>query len=96
VVTVPTSAIQRGAPGTYVYLLNPDGTVAVRAVKLGPTDGDKVQVVSGVTAGQQVVVDGTDRLRDGARVSIPAAKAPADGGGAAKHQHGQQPAASSP
>jgi multidrug efflux system membrane fusion protein len=72
VVTVPTAAIQRGAPGAYVYVVNADNTVSVRPVKLGPTDGPMAAVTSGLSAGERVVVDGTDRLRDGARVTIPA------------------------
>jgi len=76
VVTVPTAAIQRGAPGTYVYVIN-DGKVSVRTIKTGPTDGPMTAVTSGLTAGEQVVVDGTDRLRDGARVTVPGAAPPA-------------------
>ncbi len=71
VIVAPLSAIQRGAPGTYVYLINPDDTVSVRQVKLGPTEAETVQVVSGLTVGDRVVVDGADRLRDGARIKIP-------------------------
>ncbi len=74
VVTVPNAAIQRGAPGTFAYVVAADRTVSVRVLKLGVTDGDKVQVLSGLTAGEQVVVDGTDRLREGARVSVQASK----------------------
>ncbi len=70
VVTVPTAAVQRGAPGTYVYLINADNTVSVRPIKLGPTHGETAQVVSGLAAGDRVVVDGADRLRDGARVRV--------------------------
>jgi membrane fusion protein, multidrug efflux system len=73
VVTVPTAAIQRGAPGAYVYVVNADNTVSVRPIKLGPTDGPMAAVTSALSAGERVVVDGTDRLRDGARVTIPAA-----------------------
>jgi len=73
VVTVPSAAIQRGAPGTYVYVINASGTVSVRPITVGPTDGPMVHVKSGLTVGERVVVDGTDRLRDGARVTIPAA-----------------------
>jgi len=73
VVTVPTAAVQTGAPGSYVYVVNADSTVSVRPVKLGPTDGPMAAVTSGLSAGEQVVVDGTDRLRDGARVRIPSA-----------------------
>jgi len=73
VVTVPNAAIQRGAPGTYVYLVGDDNKVTAKTVKIGSIDGDKVQIESGLTAGDRVVVDGTDRLRDGARISIPTA-----------------------
>jgi len=73
VVTAPTAAIQRGAPGTYVYIVNANDTVSVRQVKIGPTDGPMAEVTSGLSAGDRVVVDGTDRLRDGARVTIPGA-----------------------
>jgi membrane fusion protein, multidrug efflux system len=72
VVTVPTSAIQRGAPGTYVYVVNSNSTVSVRQIKTGAVDGDLTEVRSGLTAGERVVVDGTDRLRDGLRVSVAA------------------------
>jgi multidrug efflux system membrane fusion protein len=67
---VPTAAIQRGAPGTFVYLVKPDHTVAVQKVKLGPGDGQHVAVVDGLQPGESVVVDGADRLRDGAKVTI--------------------------
>jgi multidrug efflux system membrane fusion protein len=71
VVTVPVSAVQRGAPGTYVYLLNDDNTVSVHTIKLGAQDGDFFAVESGLSPGDRVVTDGADRLRDGAKVSIP-------------------------
>jgi multidrug efflux system membrane fusion protein len=76
VVTVPTAAVQRGAPGTYVYVINANDTVAVRAVSLGQTDGPMAAVDSGLSLGERVVVDGTDRLRDGARVTVPGAQPP--------------------
>lgn len=71
VVTVPTAAIQRGAPGTYVYVINADNTVSVRPIKLGPIDGEMAAVDSGLAPGDRVVIDGADRLRDGAKVAIP-------------------------
>jgi len=71
VVTAPLSAIQRGAPGTYTYVVDSDNVVSVRPVKLGPAEGDMITVTSGLSVGDRVVVDGADRLRDGARVSIP-------------------------
>jgi multidrug efflux system membrane fusion protein len=73
VVTAPSAAIQRGEPGTYVYLVNADNTVSVRKVTLGPTDNGMVQIQSGLNPGDRIVTDGTDRLHDGAKVMIPGA-----------------------
>ncbi|MBV8336487.1 MAG: efflux RND transporter periplasmic adaptor subunit, partial [Alphaproteobacteria bacterium] len=72
---VPSAAIQRGAPGTFVYLVKPDHTVAVQKVKLGPGDGQHVAILDGLQPGESVVVDGADRLRDGAKVTIASAEA---------------------
>jgi len=69
-VTVQTSAIQRGAPGTYVYVINADNTVSVRQVSTGPVDGNITAINSGLSAGERVVTDGTDRLRDGVKVIV--------------------------
>jgi multidrug efflux system membrane fusion protein len=66
---IPTSAVQRGAPGTYVYLVNSDSTVAVRPVTLGVGSGERVAVSAGLSPGDRVVVDGADRLRNGAKVT---------------------------
>jgi multidrug efflux system membrane fusion protein len=74
---VPAAAIQHGAQGTYVYVVDKDRTANMRAVTTGPTDGDKVAVTSGVAPGETVVVDGTDRLKDGASVLLPGDKVPA-------------------
>ena len=49
VVTVPTAAIQRGSPGTYVYVINSDSTVSVRQIKTGPVDGNLTAVNSGLS-----------------------------------------------
>ena len=67
---VPSAAIQRGTPGTFVYLVKPDNTVTVRVVKLGPTQGDNVSIETGLAPGEQVVVDGADKLREGAKVEL--------------------------
>ncbi len=78
VVTIPTAAILRGAPGAYAYVVGADNKVSVHALKLGPTDGDMTQVISGLAPGDRVVTEGTDRLREGALVEIPdEAKSPA-------------------
>jgi multidrug efflux system membrane fusion protein len=69
-VIVPTPAVQRGAPGTYVYVVNADDTVSVQPIKIGPADGDRTAVTSGLKPGQQVVIDGADRLRDKAKVTV--------------------------
>jgi multidrug efflux system membrane fusion protein len=79
VVTLPSNAVQRGAPGTFVYLIGADNTVSVRTVSLGPLDGDKYAVNSGLSPGDRVVIDGADRLRDGAKVLIPASGDVSDG-----------------
>jgi membrane fusion protein, multidrug efflux system len=70
VVTVPSRAVQYGAPGAYVYVVNADDTVSARPVELGPQDGPMFAVKSGLAPGDRVVVDGADRLREGAKVSI--------------------------
>ena len=67
---VPTAAIQHGAPGSFVYVVKPDQTAAVQTVKLGPGDGQHIAVLEGLKPGQKVVVDGSDRLRDGAKVTL--------------------------
>ncbi|MGC1388812.1 MAG: efflux RND transporter periplasmic adaptor subunit [Steroidobacteraceae bacterium] len=74
-VLVPTPAVLSGAPGDYVYLVNSGSTVSVRKVGLGPSDGIKTAILSGLAAGDTVVVDGTDRLSDGAKISIAPATA---------------------
>ncbi len=70
VTTISTAGVQRGVPGTFVYLVNADSTVSVRPVKLGVTDGDRVEVVSGLAPGDRIVIDGADKLRDGAKINV--------------------------
>ena len=82
VTLVPSAAIQRGASGTFVYLLKEDNTVSVQPVKLGPSQGDQVAVFEGLAAGNKVVIDGTDKLRDGAKVTIPEVNSPSSPEGA--------------
>ena len=77
---VPTSAIQRGAPGTFVYLVNADNTVTVRPVTLGPASAEQVAIQSGLAPGDGVVIDGADKLRNGARV-VPRNAEGSPGGG---------------
>jgi membrane fusion protein, multidrug efflux system len=70
VTTMSTAGVQRGVPGTFVYLVNADSTVTVRPVKLGVTDGDRVEILSGLNPGDRVVIDGADKLRDGAKINL--------------------------
>ena len=80
-VLVPAAAVQRGAQGMFVYIVQPDNTVALRPVKLGPADGPRQSIADGLKPGEQVVTDGTDRLRPGSQVEVasarPEIKAPA-------------------
>jgi multidrug efflux system membrane fusion protein len=69
-VLVPTSALLSGAPGNYVYLANPDDTVSVHKIVPGPSDGIHTAVLSGLSVGDTVVIDGTDRLTDGAQIRV--------------------------
>jgi multidrug efflux system membrane fusion protein len=86
-VTVPGAAVQNGADGSYVYVVNSDSTVNVRPVKVGPSSGALVAINAGLQPGETVVVDGADQLRDGAHVILPAAAAGATGG-ARPHRQG--------
>ena len=67
---VPSAAIQRGAPGTFVYVVKEDRWVTVTPVKLGPVQGEVTAIASGLAPGDQVVVDGADKLREGAKVEL--------------------------
>ena len=87
---VPTAAIQHGAPGAFVYVVKPDQTAAVQKVKLGPGDGQQIAVLDGLQPGEKVVVDGSDRLREGAKVTLAAAGNPGDAAPAAQQIKGQQ------
>jgi multidrug efflux system membrane fusion protein len=86
VTTISTAGIQRGVPGTFVYLIKDDSTVSVRPVKLGITDGDHVEVQSGLAPGDRIVIDGADKLREGAKVVVrtePSSGPAANGAGTA-------------
>jgi multidrug efflux system membrane fusion protein len=78
---IPTVAIQRGPNGTFVYLVQDDSTVTVRAVKVGLTEGNDVSIDDGVQSGDRVVVDGAEKLNDGMKVTV---RQPGQSGGGAK------------
>ncbi|CAN0619660.1 multidrug efflux pump membrane fusion protein MdtA [Burkholderia multivorans] len=71
---VPTAAVLNGSIGQFVYVVKPDSTVTVRKVKTGPVDGERTSIVDGLAVGERVVTDGSDRLREGAKITIPADK----------------------
>jgi membrane fusion protein, multidrug efflux system len=89
-VTVPTSAILRGSPGAYVYVINADSTVSVRKITTSAVDGSITAVTSGLSAGERVVIDGTDRLRDGLKIVVAADQAAAGGDAQGAGQRGGQ------
>jgi membrane fusion protein, multidrug efflux system len=91
---VPTAAIQHGAPGAFVYVVKPDQTAAVQQVKLGPGDGQHIAVLDGLQPDEKVVVDGSDRLREGAKVTLAATGSPAGTAPGAQQDKGQPQAAS--
>ncbi|WP_418125301.1 efflux RND transporter periplasmic adaptor subunit [Variovorax sp. 160MFSha2.1] len=84
-VVVPVTALRHGPNGDYVYVLNEDSTVSQRPVTRGESSVDNVAIMSGLKAGEQVVTEGGDRLKDGARVQTqadrPAGAASAPAGG---------------
>src|SRR3984957_2576266 len=92
VTLAPNAAIQLGASGDFVYLLKDDSTVAKRDIAIGPADGKHTVITSGLAAGDKVVIDGVDRLRDGAKVKVvdhaPAGNGQAGTGGEAGSRTG--------
>ena len=95
-VVVPTTAVRHGPNGDYVWVLQPDKTVRQRPIKTGPATSETVSIVSGLQAGETVITDGGDRLRDGAPVILPGqsrqpgqagATGQGQGGGNGGHRH---------
>jgi len=80
---VPSAAIQRGAAGTFVYVVQADNSVLTKVVQLDAQDGDWQAIRGPISAGDKVVTDGADRLRDGSKVEVvkaaPPRAAPAPG-----------------
>jgi membrane fusion protein, multidrug efflux system len=86
---VPRAAIQHGAPGAFVYMVKSDQTVGVQKVKVGPADDQNIAVLDGLQPGERVVVDGSDRLHEGAKVTVA-------GTGGERHEPGEPKAATGP
>jgi len=83
-VMVPVTALRHGAKGEFVFVLNADKTVTQRAVTRGQATVDKVQISTGLKAGEKVITEGADRLKDGAKVTLPGDK-PGQGAGARRN-----------
>jgi multidrug efflux system membrane fusion protein len=80
-ITVPVTALRHGASGDFVYVLNPQTkTVALRNVKRGQANAERIQVTEGLEGGETVITEGADRLKDGAKVTLPGDR-PAGAGG---------------
>jgi multidrug efflux system membrane fusion protein len=69
-VIVPSSAVLNGANGPFVYVAKPDNTVTVRQVKVGPIDAERTSIASGLAVGERVVIDGSDRLKEGSKITV--------------------------
>jgi multidrug efflux system membrane fusion protein len=88
-VMVPVTALRHGADGDYVWVLQPDRTVSMRPVTRGQATVDKVQIATGLKAGEKVITEGADRLKDGAKVMLPGDR-PQQGRGDGHGRHGQR------
>lgn len=79
-VVVPLTAVRLGGSGDFVFVLNAEQrTVSIRPVVRGQATGEKIVIASGLKAGEQVITEGADRLKEGSRVSL-AGDAPRGGG----------------
>jgi multidrug efflux system membrane fusion protein len=74
VATIPVTAVRHGTQGDFVFLLQPDRTVKMRTVKLGPAAGTSIAILSGVNVGETVITEGADNLDDGSKVMLPGDK----------------------
>ncbi|WP_282411564.1 MdtA/MuxA family multidrug efflux RND transporter periplasmic adaptor subunit [Pseudomonas sp. PS02303] len=70
VVLAPSAAIQFGTNGTFVYALDGDKKVAIRQLKVGASDGENTVITEGLAPGDRVVLEGTDRLKEGSEVEV--------------------------
>jgi multidrug efflux system membrane fusion protein len=68
---IPTAAFQRGPEGTYVYVVKADSTVEMRPILTQATDGDSSAVQKGLNPGETVVTEGLEKLKPGAKVTLP-------------------------
>jgi multidrug efflux system membrane fusion protein len=69
-VVIPAAAVQYGSRGTYVYVVDEESTARVRDVELGPSNGSVQAINQGLKPGEQIILEGLDRLRDGRSVIV--------------------------
>ncbi len=69
-VIVPAAAVQRGPGGTFLFIVKADRTVGMRPISVGITDAGQTSISSGLAPGELVVVEGTEKLREGSRVEL--------------------------
>jgi len=89
-VIVPAPAIQRGPQGTYVYVVQNDNTAKIQSVTIAQSTADKVGLSAGVNPGDNVVVDGQDKLQDGSKISPNPSTTPAPNANGAQQPASQQ------
>lgn len=70
VVLAPAAAIQFGNDGSFAYVVNAENKVNVRKLKVGASDGEQSVILEGLAAGERIVLEGTDRLREGSLVEV--------------------------
>jgi len=91
---IPSAAVQKGAQQTFVYVIKSDNTAEYRPVQVDFSQGNDSVIRQGLQAGEQVVVDGQDKLQNGARTAVhgsPSGDKSSNGGGADGRAPGQNP-----
>lgn len=69
-ISIPSDAVQHGAKGSYVYIINPQNKAEIRMLKLGMTSNGQIEVLDGLKGSEKVVLEGIDRLSEGKEVQI--------------------------
>jgi multidrug efflux system membrane fusion protein len=95
-IMVPVTALRHGSTGDFVYILNTDKTVSLRPVTRGQATVDKIQIATGLKVGEKVITEGADRLKDGAKVTLPGDRPAGGRQGQGQGRRGQGGAAATP
>jgi len=95
-IMVPVTALRHGSTGDFVYVLNTDKTVSLRPVTRGQATVDKIQIATGLKVGEKVITEGADRLKDGAKVTLPGDRPAGGGQRQGQGRRGQGGAAATP